>query len=120
MLRIAVEETDAPCPMGKKFGAPEEMWDEILTGCKRIKADIRGVSFHVGSGGCNPAVYLSALEGARQIFDKVKKLKMKPMDLLDIGGGFAQSVGTSCDASWQLTNTEYNFDRAAPIVLKYI
>lgn len=33
VLRIAVEETDAPCPMGRKFGAPLELWDEILDGC---------------------------------------------------------------------------------------
>jgi ornithine decarboxylase len=26
VLRIAVEETDAPCPMTSKFGAPEALW----------------------------------------------------------------------------------------------
>lgn len=65
ILRIAVEETDAPCPMGKKFGAPEELWSSILDGCKRIKAEVIGVSFHVGSGGCNPEVYKTAMEGTR-------------------------------------------------------
>ena len=53
VLRIAVTETDAPNPMGKKFGAPEQLWDSILETCKRLKMRVRGVSFHVGSGGCS-------------------------------------------------------------------
>lgn len=53
VLRIAVTETDAPNPMGKKFGAPEKLWDSILETCKRIQMRLRGVSFHVGSGGCS-------------------------------------------------------------------
>jgi len=52
-LRIAVVETDAPNPMGKKFGAPEILWDQILDECKSLNMDLRGVSFHVGSGGCS-------------------------------------------------------------------
>ena len=53
ILRIAVTETDAPNPMGKKFGAPEQLWDSILETCIRLKMRVRGVSFHVGSGGCS-------------------------------------------------------------------
>jgi ornithine decarboxylase len=34
VLRIAVEDTDAPCPMTMKFGAPRELWTGILTKCK--------------------------------------------------------------------------------------
>ena len=30
VLRIEVEDTDAHCPMGKKFGAPKELWESIL------------------------------------------------------------------------------------------
>jgi len=53
VLRIAVEETDAPCPMGKKFGAPREFWHSIMVKCKELDMKVRGVSFHVGSGGCS-------------------------------------------------------------------
>jgi len=33
VLRIAITDTDAPCPMGMKFGAPRELWSEILDTC---------------------------------------------------------------------------------------
>lgn len=112
VLRIAVEETDAPCPMGKKFGAPLELWDEILDGCLKLKVNLKGVSFHVGSGGCSFDVYKSSVEAARVIFDKVKALKMKPMDLLDIGGGF--SISNSCNKDWKVTNQSNNFEDVAP------
>ena len=114
VLRIAVEETDAPCPMGRKFGAPLELWDEILDYCQKSKVNLRGVSFHVGSGGCSVDVYKSALAGASTIFDKVEALNMKPLDLLDIGGGF--SVSYSCNKDWKVINQANTFETAAPAI----
>lgn len=89
VLRIAVEDTDAPCPMTKKFGAPLELWDEILDTIIRLNTNLVGVSFHVGSGGCSPDVYRTSLEGAHSIFEKAVSLGMPPLTLLDIGGGFS-------------------------------
>jgi ornithine decarboxylase len=34
VLRIEVKQTDSPCPMSGKFGAPQEFWQKILTRCK--------------------------------------------------------------------------------------
>ena len=51
ILRIAVSESSAPFPMGKKFGAPEKLWGSILETCIKENMCVRGVSFHVGSGG---------------------------------------------------------------------
>ena len=53
LLRMAVEATDAPSPMTKKFGAPSAQWNAILDTCKALDLNLRGVSFHVGSGGCS-------------------------------------------------------------------
>ena len=33
VLRIAVENTDAPYPMGKKFGASKDTWLSLLQRC---------------------------------------------------------------------------------------
>ena len=33
ILRIAVTESSAPFPMGKKYGAPEQLWESILDTC---------------------------------------------------------------------------------------
>ena len=68
VLRIAVEDTDAPCPMGKKFGAPREFWPSILDKCKELGMKVRGVSFHVGSGGCSFKAYKDAIEDAKTVF----------------------------------------------------
>lgn len=57
VLRISVTNTDAPCPMGKKFGAPKQLWREIIESCKYNDMRLRGVSFHVGSGGCSFNAY---------------------------------------------------------------
>jgi ornithine decarboxylase len=51
ILRIDVENTDAPSPMSKKFGAKREFWPSILKRCHELQIRVRGVSFHVGSGG---------------------------------------------------------------------
>lgn len=110
VLRIAVEETNAPCPMGKKFGAPLEFCQDILKRCKEVGANLRGVSFHVGSGGCAVSAYHDSLKNAKQVFDMASDLKMKELDFLDIGGGFSTSAA----------NEDYNFEKVAPQISKLI
>ena len=62
VLRISVEDTDAPCPVsGMKFGAPKEFWNQILDEAQFLNMNIRGISFHVGSGGCSFENYKRAL-----------------------------------------------------------
>jgi ornithine decarboxylase len=68
VLRIAVEVTDAPCPMSIKFGAPRETWEENVEACKKHNMRLRGVSFHVGTGGCSFAAYENSIINAKQIF----------------------------------------------------
>lgn len=52
VMRIEVVETDAPCPI-RKYGVPFENYRPLLLKCREIGLSVRGVSFHVGSGGCN-------------------------------------------------------------------
>jgi len=65
VLRIAIEKTDAPYPMGKKFGASRNNWPSLLQKCQSLGMRVRGVSFHVGSGGCSPEVFRDAIKNAR-------------------------------------------------------
>jgi hypothetical protein len=46
------------------------------------------VSFHVGSGCQNVAVYADAIRAARAAFDAAEALGFDDMHLLDVGGGF--------------------------------
>ena len=50
---------------------------------------LRGVSFHVGSGGCSFAAYSDSIKNAKSIFEMAKAKGMPDMDVLDIGGGFS-------------------------------
>lgn len=65
---------------------------------------VKGVSFHVGSGGCNINSYQESLKNARDIFMMAKNIGLGEMTLLDIGGGFSMSA----------QKPENNFDQIGP------
>lgn len=92
VLRIQVTTTDAPCPMSKKFGAPDNLVESILLKCRQLGVILRGVSFHVGSGGCSFESYRGCLINAQKVFESWSQLTGKQLDILDIGGGFSMNA----------------------------
>ena len=74
---------------------------------------VRGVAFHVGSGGSSLKSYMSAIDDARRLFNLAEELDMPKFDLLNIGGGF------SCDSE-NYNVKENNFRLVAPKVAEYI
>ena len=87
-----------------KFGASLDSYEAIVDICKKLNMILRGVSFHVGSGGCSFKAYENAILSAKNFFQIVKTKKLAECDLLDIGGGFSMSA----------TSKEKNFDEIAP------
>ena len=65
---------------------------------------VRGVSFHVGSGGCSFKAFKDSIQNAEQVFQMANDLSMDEMDILDIGGGFSMSA----------SDKQNNFDVIAP------
>lgn len=110
ILRIDVAVTDAPSPMSKKFGAKQHNWLPILKRCQQLNMRVRGVSFHVGTGGVSFLPYKTSIDNAETIFREAAKLGMKPMDMLDIGGGF----------STEAHNPANNFQNVAPQIEEYL
>jgi ornithine decarboxylase len=53
---------------------------------------VRGVSFHVGSGGCSFKAFQVSFQNAKKVFEIAKKNNMEDMDILDIGGGFSMDA----------------------------
>ena len=104
ILRITVDDRNAPDPMSEKFGAHEDYWSNILDTCNKLKLKVRGVSFHVGSGGCSFDSYKESIMNAKKVFEMAEEKGMPELDILDIGGGFSMSSGQS----------ENNFDVVAP------
>ena len=103
VLRIASDKTTARFNLSEKYGSPIDDVDAILQASKRLGIYIKGVAFHVGSGGVTFEIYKASILDSRQIFDKAEKMGLKKMDFLDIGGGFSL-------ASDQPTCPEKKFD----------
>ena len=87
VLRILTDDSGSLCKLGLKYGAPLEEVRGLLEQARRLDVDVTGISFHVGSGCTNPALFADAIERARWAFDVGKELGYT-FELLDIGGGF--------------------------------
>ena len=86
--------------MGKKFGAHMSHWSQNLDAAKALGMKVRGVSFHVGTGGCKFDAYRISIDNAKTVFEMAEQKNMPAMDLVDIGGGFSSNAD----------NSEYNFE----------
>lgn len=88
ILRIAVSDPTATCPLNLKFGAdPIIAAPQLLKTASEEGINVVGISFHVGSG-CNDAsAYRNALQHAKNLCEIGEGLGFK-MDIIDMGGGF--------------------------------
>merc|ERR1719433_2456846 len=50
LLRINVVDNDAQVQFSHRFGAVREEWETMLRHAKNLGFEVRGISFHVGSG----------------------------------------------------------------------
>lgn len=88
LLRLTTDDRASICRFSKKFGCPVSESEELLVVAKKLGLCVAGVSFHVGSGCGDVAAYTKALEDASFVFETADRLGMKPMYIVDIGGGF--------------------------------
>lgn len=89
VIRIRFDDDDAFIRLGPKFGCdPLTEAPALVELCKNLNLNLIGISFHVGSGSQNPAVFKGALKAVRQIFDVAAKIGLR-LTFVDIGGGFA-------------------------------
>ncbi|KAG8070699.1 hypothetical protein GUJ93_ZPchr0006g43797 [Zizania palustris] len=97
LLRIKAPDVDenAMLNLGTKYGAHREEVVPLLSAARRAGMSVVGVSFHVGSGVSRVGVYAAAIEAARVAFDSAVALGMQPMHVLDIGGGFKATSGST-------------------------
>jgi len=88
LLRLKVDDSKSMCKFNSKFGVELEEVLPILTLARQLDIDVCGVSFHVGSGCRDAQVYHSALEICSKVFQISADDVQKPMNTVDIGGGF--------------------------------
>ncbi|CAJ0940031.1 unnamed protein product, partial [Mesorhabditis belari] len=88
VLRIAVSDPTATCPLNLKFGAdPVHAAPKLLAKAKQMGVNVEGISFHVGSGCNDCSAYEIAIAHARRLFDLGEAMGHH-MNFLDLGGGF--------------------------------
>jgi ornithine decarboxylase len=88
IIRIAVSDPTATCPLNIKFGCdPVEKAVELLAKAAQMNVQVIGVSFHVGSGCNDPKAFELAIVYSRRLFDIGSQLG-HDMRLLDLGGGY--------------------------------
>ncbi|XP_053675471.1 ornithine decarboxylase-like [Anopheles nili] len=88
VLRIRHDSLKVRCSLGKKFGCdPVSEAPELLQYAAKLRMNVIGISFHVGTGCEEHEVYHEAVKVARDLFDYAKGIGYT-FTLLDIGGGF--------------------------------
>jgi len=91
VLRLFATDPNARCQLSNKFGAPRNMWQQLISVAKTLDLCIDGISFHVGSGACTPAAFTNAIEQCRELYDMLVVNGYTP-SIIDLGGGFMPST----------------------------
>jgi ornithine decarboxylase len=86
-VRIEAPNVGSDWPLAGKFGMKGPEVDAIVAEAVALKADLAGVTFHVGSQCRNPENWRAGILGAKRVFKKMRLAGLKPR-LLNIGGGY--------------------------------
>jgi ornithine decarboxylase len=86
-LRIETTNEGSDWPLTGKFGATAVDIDPIIDEARRLRLDVAGVTFHVGSQCRNPENWRTAIVSARAVFARLRAAGLQPR-LLDLGGGY--------------------------------
>ncbi len=86
-LRIDTPNIGSDWPLAGKFGTHLADITDIIEAAARLKADLAGVTFHVGSQCRNPQNWRVGIEKATNIFADMRQAGLNPR-LLNIGGGY--------------------------------
>jgi ornithine decarboxylase len=86
-LRIDAPNIGSDWPLAGKFGAHMNDIPELIQAAVDCKADLAGVTFHVGSQCLNPENWRVGMDRARKVFANMRTAGLNPR-LLNLGGGY--------------------------------
>lgn len=86
-VRLTVPNEGSEWPLSKKFGVEVEEAEELLVLAKKKGLNPVGITFHVGSQCTNKYNWNSALDKAKDLWDRAEKAGIR-LSLLNIGGGY--------------------------------
>jgi ornithine decarboxylase len=86
-LRIDAPNIGSDWPLAGKFGAHMGDVPGLIAAAVDCKADLAGITFHVGSQCLNPENWRVGMERARKVFASMRTSGLNPR-LLNLGGGY--------------------------------
>ncbi|MDH3287788.1 MAG: type III PLP-dependent enzyme [Betaproteobacteria bacterium] len=86
-VRIEAPNVGSDWPLAGKFGMKTQEVDAVIAEAVALKADLAGVTFHVGSQCRNPENWRVGIQSAKRTFRKMRLAGLNPR-LLNIGGGY--------------------------------
>ncbi|WP_299976040.1 type III PLP-dependent enzyme [uncultured Pseudoteredinibacter sp.] len=116
-LRLYTTNKGSLWPLSSKFGAATDEVVPILERAVELKADLAGVTFHVGSQCTNTENWQTGIREAKACFETMRNMGLKPR-LLNLGGGYPmqpseiienptkQQLAPSIEAIADVINTE--------------
>jgi len=87
LVRISVDDKNSKIPFSGKFGLTPEKVKDLGIYAKSKNIDLKGISFHVGSGGNDGKVYYKSISIAKQLNTELQQQNHQA-NIIDIGGGF--------------------------------
>jgi ornithine decarboxylase len=86
-VRIEAPNVGSDWPLSGKFGMKPAEVDGVIAEAAALKADLAGVTFHVGSQCRNPENWKIGIQSAKRVFKKMRLAGLTPR-LLNLGGGY--------------------------------
>jgi len=86
-VRIEAPNVGSDWPLAGKFGMKAQEVDAVIAEAVELKADLAGVTFHVGSQCRNPENWRVGIQSAKRVLKKMRLAGLKPR-LINIGGGY--------------------------------
>ncbi len=116
LLRLRVEDTGSLMPFSRKFGLTADKASEIASYAKAKGIQLKGVSFHVGSGCLLPEQYKQAIKTSHDAITKLN-LSGHDADLVDLGGGYFSTKETFEQAARKIRSCQFHYPKKE---LRYI
>ncbi len=88
LLRVSFRSDTAKVDLSRKFGCAPDQVPELVSQAAALGVHVRGLSFHVGSQSLTPDAHVDAIQRCAALIREVEEREDRPMDVLDIGGGF--------------------------------
>jgi ornithine decarboxylase len=115
VLRIYASDPTAKCVLSNKYGAMKHEWDGLLRHAHDLGLDVVGVSFHVGSGACDPSAFSEALCNCKHVCNIATNYGFT-VNVVDIGGGFTvKNIELMSTHIKQAINTNFTADEQVHI-----